>query len=115
LEWLQTKREQIINSDVALVLIYINEAHSKKWKKGLKNHPDVHRVIGDRIRSAKHAVRKLEIPFPVFVDNWDSEFEENYHSWPDKHYLIDNHSFVILDYTRYDHGIAINDYATLWT
>jgi hypothetical protein len=43
----------------------------------------------DRMARAKEFIEEDQPPFPVYVDTWEDTFEQTFHAWPDKYYLID--------------------------
>ena len=94
-----------------VIFIYINEAHSSKWPIGRDHQPDPHTSIADRISHARKFQKDNAWPYEIFIDCWDNSFEELFHAWPDKYYLLDS-KFKILARSTYgteDHNDAVVD------
>ena len=99
-----------MNGSYRLILIQIQEAHSKYWPTGMSDHPDLQRTFEDRVNRAKAFIQKYNIQFEVYVDPWGDPFEQTFQSWPDRYYLIDNENKV-LDKSKYSYGANLmNDY-----
>lgn len=75
---------------VAVVLIYIHEAHSSAWPVGLPDQPEPHACYADRVRRAC-AFRDANpgLPYPLYLDTWGDAFEQRYRAWPDHYYLVE--------------------------
>jgi len=50
---------KLIHSGYRIILVQIQEAHSKYWPQGMDNHPDIHRTLEDRISRAQEFNAKL--------------------------------------------------------
>jgi len=84
------------STKIRVIMVYINEAHSKKWKIGLPHHPEPHKDFQDRIARAQQIVEEYKVPYELYVDGWNNEFETTFRSWPDKYYLIDKDLKVLM-------------------
>lgn len=85
---------------ILFILVQIDEAHSTEWQIGLENHPSPHKNIQDRLERANNFVMSENVPFPVYVDNWQNEFAEIYQAWPDEYYHF-NSDLIILAKSEY--------------
>lgn len=82
-------------------MIYIDEAHSDRWKIGLQEkHLPPQKDINDRLLRAKTFVEKEKCPYPVYVDTWSNDYALQTHSWPDRFFLIDK-QWKILETSEY--------------
>lgn len=88
--------------DILFILIQIDEAHSSLWPAGVTNQPEPQKDIQDRMCRAKKFVDTENVPFDVYVDNWNNEFAEKYRAWPDKFYHINENKQVI---TKSSYGV----------
>jgi hypothetical protein len=86
--------------NVHLILIYVNEAHSNKWPQGYDHQPNAPISMQDRIFSAKAFVDDNHCTIPVFVDLWNNCFDDLFHAWPDKYYLVDS-DLKLITYSSY--------------
>lgn len=101
-------------SDIKVVFVQINEAHSTKWPLGLTDHPEVHCDLKDRLERAQRFVEDYKFPYPVYVDQWTDDFENSYHAWPDQYSLIDCKTGKIMTHSKYsEDAMVTNDYAKL--
>lgn len=99
--------------NIGLVLIQIEEAHTKKWPLGFTDHPENHHTFEDRISRANEFVAKFNQFENVYVDGWDNNFEQSFQAWPDCFVLI-NEDLMILEKSEYcTNAVIINDYATI--
>ena len=73
---------------IVFVLVYIDEAHSKRWPVGI-DHPDPHAGIGDRIDRARRFLPEFRAPFSMVVDSWSNDFAETFRAWPDRYFHLD--------------------------
>jgi len=78
-----------IKNNLRVIFIYINEAHSSKWPIGRDYQPEPQKSIQERIDRAKEFKKLHDWPYEIFVDTWENKFEELFHAWPDKYYLLD--------------------------
>jgi len=81
--------------NIKVILIYIDEAHSNKWKIGLNNHPDPQKDFEDRIKRAKKFILDFDPTYELYVDLWNNNYANAFHAWPDKYYLIDKDKKVL--------------------
>ncbi len=103
--------EKIKKSKYCLILVQIQEAHTKLWPLGMTNHPDLQKTFSDRVERANIFKDKYKIPYKIVIDPWGDIFENIYHAWPDKYYLIGTDHRVITK-SEYNMGaIVVNDYA----
>lgn len=91
---------KLVNSNWRIILIQIQEAHSKSWPLGMNNHPDLQRNLYDRVARANEFDKKLienninlqdkitSKAIRVVIDTWNDEFENIYQCWPDKFYAL---------------------------
>lgn len=102
--------QHVKKSEYELFFIQINEAHSDRWPLGFTDHPPVQKDFDDRLTKA--CTFSEEFPYTIFVDTWSDQFEETYHAWPDKYYLIEQSSGKILNHSTYNDNAEVNnDYA----
>jgi len=77
--------------DIAHFLsIYISEAHaSDVWPLGNQVCVPQHNTIEDRIKVAKEQlIEKRDCKVPILVDSMDNQFDNKYHGWPERFYII---------------------------
>jgi len=77
--------------DIAHFLtIYISEAHpSDVWPLGRTVCIDQHKTIDDRIKAAKEQlIEKRSCKIPILIDSMDNEFDNEYHGWPERFYVL---------------------------
>jgi len=99
-------------TNINLVFVHINEAHSVKWPLGLTDHPQVHSSIEDRIERAQKFVIDYDFPYTVYIDTWTDDFEKSYQAWPDKYYIIENGT--IQEHSQYsEDALVTNDYVKM--
>lgn len=100
--------------NIGLVLVQIEEAHSKKWSTGFEDHPDNHNTFEDRVERAKKFISMFEcFRDNVYVDGWHNEFENTFQAWPDQFVLVDK-NLKILTKSEYTMDAAIfEDYADI--
>jgi len=91
---------QLFNSNWRIILIQIQEAHSKSLPLGMNNHPDLQTNLYDRVQRANEFNKKLienninlqdkitSKAIRVVIDTWNDEFENIYQCWPDKFYAL---------------------------
>jgi hypothetical protein len=114
---------KLIHSGYRIILVQIQEAHSKYWPQGMDNHPDIHRTLEDRISRAQEFNNKLiehgidlldtnvKKALRVLVDPWGDEFEKLYQCWPDQYYIL-SVDHTILKKSEYTMDAVIEeDYA----
>lgn len=70
--------------------VYISEAHaSDVWPLGTTVCVKQHTSIQDRIDAAKeHLIEKRQCKIPILVDNIINGFDDYYHGWPERFYVI---------------------------
>ena len=114
---------KLIHSGYRIILVQIQEAHSKYWPQGMDNHPDIHRTLADRMLRAyefnskllEHGINLEDIDVKkalrVVIDPWGDEFEKLYQCWPDQYYILsENH--IIVKKSEYTMDAVIEeDYA----
>lgn len=103
---------------IGVILIQIQEAHSTLWKIGLDYCPEPQKTYEERVKRANEFVKKYDCPYPVYIDGWDDNFEQNYRAWPDKYYYVDVKTCKVLQKSEYDKegekdGLIKDDYASL--
>ena len=101
-------------NNISLMLVQINEAHTKKWPLGMNDHPDEQKTFEDRINRANEFIT-LYPSFSeyIYIDNWNNDFENTFKAWPDKYYFI-NDKYEVLNMSEYDlNAVVINDYTDL--
>ena len=100
-------------NNIGLILIQIEEAHTKKWPLGFTDHPDNHNIFENRVSRANDFAKRFNQFENVYIDGWDNNFEETYQAWPDRFVLIDN-DLKILEKSEYSMNvIIINDYVNI--
>lgn len=87
--------------NILFILIQIDEAHSSAWPAGLVNQPEPQKDINGRLYRAQHFVKSENVPLDVYVDDWNNEFAECYHAWPDKFYHVNENKQVV---TKSEYG-----------
>ena len=114
---------KLIHSGYRIILVQIQEAHSKYWPQGMDNHPDIQRSLKDRMLRAyefnskllEHGINLEDIDVKkalrVVIDPWGDEFEKLYQCWPDQYYILsENH--IIVKKSEYTMDAVIEeDYA----
>jgi len=73
-------------SPIQLVLVQIQEAHTRLWPLGMVDHPEPQRTLEERMERAR--AFKATVPFHVVVDCWEDPFERRFHAWPDRYHWI---------------------------
>lgn len=83
-------------SNYRIILVQIQEAHSKYWPLGMDNHPDIQHNLDERIVCANEFTSKFNISgnkgnsaIRVLIDPWGDIFENTYQAWPDQYYIIE--------------------------
>ena len=100
---------------IKLILIQIDEAHSSAWPKALPDQPEPHANIEDRTERAQFYVNAENPPFDVYIDTWNNDFEQRFHAWPDKFYMI-NSDKTVMEKSKYGakrDAMINHDYAKL--
>lgn len=87
--------EGLIKKNIKLILIHINEAHSTKWKIGLKNHPEPQYSFQDRFNRTVDFVKNHNPPYDVYIDNWKNDYDNKYATWPDKYFQVNKNLQII--------------------
>lgn len=98
-------------SEFRIVLVQIQEAHSKKWPLGLPDHPDIHYNINDRIERAKEFIDKYGLNYRILVDPWGDPFENTFQCWPDQYYIITPEKKIMKKSEYSLDACIIDDYA----
>ena len=76
----------------------------------MSDHPSPQETFKERAERAQKFVKDYNISFEVYIDPWGDPFENTYHSWPDKYYMIDNNKNII-NTSEYSYGAEVtNDY-----
>lgn len=86
-------------SDIAsFMMVYISEAHATDvWPLGNTVCVNQHKSIEDRIKAAKEfIVEERKNKIPLFVDTMDNVFDENFHAWPERFYIIQGNAFKFI-------------------
>lgn len=111
---------KLIHSGYRIILVQIQEAHSKYWPQGMDNHPDIHRTLEDRISRAQEFNAKLiangimlddidvKKALRVVIDIWGDEFEKLYQCWPDQYYIL-SPDYTILKKSEYSMNAVIEE------
>jgi len=105
--------DRLKESNYHLILVQIQEAHTKLWPLGMTNHPDLQLDFSQRVSRANEFKEKYSIPFRIVIDPWGDMFENIYQAWPDKYYLIGTDGKVITRSEYALNAVVINDYADL--
>lgn len=98
----------MIESNIELILIYINEAHSTLWPIGLEDHPEPQKNLDERIERAKKIKYENNIPYKIYVDTWENKFDDLFRAWPDQYYYV-NSDGVIIEKSKYENGKSYVD------
>lgn len=93
---------------IQLVLIQIHEAHSTLWPISLEGEVEPHKCFEDRVKRANEFVEKYNVPYEVYIDGWDNEFDNLFQSWPDREYFVTKDK-TILKTCSYDHEIETDE------
>ncbi len=111
---------KLIHSGYRIILVQIQEAHSKYWPQGMDNHPDIHRTLEDRVSRAQEFNAKLiangimlddidvKKALRVVIDPWGDEFEKLYQCWPDQYYIL-SPDYTILKKSEYSMNAVIEE------
>ena len=86
---------ELDQAHIQVLMIYIQDAHTEKWKIGLDNHPPPQKDFADRVSRANAFQQKYANPYPTYVDGWDNECSNIYQSWPDRWHLLDQNLNLI--------------------
>jgi Flp pilus assembly protein TadD len=75
------------------VLVYVHEAHtSENWQSTVNQRQGVdvppEKSLEEKEQHAALCIRKLDLKFPVVVDNMDRKIESAYGAWPSAVYLV---------------------------
>ena len=62
-------------NNIGLILIQIEEAHTKKWPLGFTDHPDNHNIFENRVSRANDFAKRFNQFENVYIDGWDNNFE----------------------------------------
>jgi len=73
---------------IKIFLIYINEA--------LKDKDNIQTSFNDRIIKANNYAKQNFVPYPIYIDTWNNDFDHKYQAYPNKYYLIDNNFRVCI-------------------
>lgn len=103
------------DSNYRLVLVQIQEAHTKLWPLGMSDHPDAQKDFKERVSRANAFRDKYSIPYRIVVDPWGDLFEKKFRAWPDKYYMIAPDSdHTILAKSEYSlDALVKNDYGEM--
>lgn len=94
MEKLFSLADQLKERNIAIILVQIDEAHSCEWPVNIKHifnveQPKPQQCFSDRMDRAKEFIQTYNPPYPVYVDNWDNAFAEQFRAWPDKYHFVD--------------------------
>lgn len=78
-------REYRDNDNVAVFLVYINEAHPVRQGAGIA----VHRDIDDRVAAAVQCTDGLGLTIPILIDSMDRQAEAAYGARPAATVVVD--------------------------
>jgi iodothyronine deiodinase-like protein len=90
------------NPNVAILLIYVNEAHPVRSKKGTaadaRDHRDIGRAtkIQDRVLAASKCMEGLKLTLPILIDGMDSAAQKAYRGSPAATAVIDLQGKIVL-------------------
>jgi len=87
--------EDLKKHNIQVILIQIDEAHSKDWPVGLEEMPESHKTFQDRINRANYFVDNHKPPYETYIDGWDNEFGEKFRAWPDEYYCVNKELEII--------------------
>lgn len=109
--------EKLNEAKIGVVMVQIEEAHSKLWPIGRDHCPINHTSFEDRAQRANDFIETYNCPYPVYVDGFDNQFEKIFRSWPDKYYFIGQDK-VVLNKSEYGRegdrdGKIVLDYVNL--
>lgn len=99
--------------NIGLILIQIEEAHTKKWPLGFSDHPENHNTFENRVFRANEFVKKFDKFENVYIDGWENIFEETFQAWPDRFILVDKNLKILAKSEYSNNAIIINDYADI--
>jgi hypothetical protein len=100
-------------NNIGLILIQIEEAHTKKWPLGFLDHPENHNTFENRVSRANEFVKRFTKFENVYIDGWNNIFEETFQAWPDRFVLVDK-DLKILEKSEYSfNAVIFNDYADI--
>ena len=76
--------------------VYISEAHAtNEWPLGRRVCISQHETLEDRIAAAQAYHKDMQAKVPLVVDPMNNSFNNTYHAWPERLYIINN---GVLDY-----------------
>jgi hypothetical protein len=79
----------------------------------MSDHPSPQTSFQERVERAQKFVKDYNVSFEVYIDPWGDPFENAFHSWPDKYYLVDNNKKICTK-SEYSYDAAVmNDYGRL--
>ena len=113
MHYLFSVASQLQEIGVRLILIQIHEAHSDAWPVGLKDQPTVQQSFQDRVERANRFAIEHKVPYDIYIDGWDDQFEQGFRAWPDRYFLVDlnDHNPVITRTSTYNMKMdALVDY-----
>jgi len=88
----------MLECKVAIVFVYVDDAHTSEWPAGVKNQPEPHANQADRERHAQSfAAEHIVSPvMSIMVDGWDNAMDNACGLWPDTAYqvVIATHTIV---------------------
>lgn len=80
-----------------IFIIYIKEAHAYDvWPIGLSagtiNYS--HKVIKDRLHCAKKMKDSFNLKIPIYCDNMNNEFQNEFACWPFRYFVVKNNKLI---------------------
>lgn len=75
--------------NLKVILVQVDEAHSDAWPTGLIEQPAPQCCFQDRLNAADAFIRRYDVQYPVYVDNWNNDFANLFRAWPDKFHCVD--------------------------
>ena len=98
--------ERLEKAGVAVLMVYIQEAHTTLWPVGL-NHPSPQKDIADRLARARLFQDEEKCPYPILVDGWANTFMHALRAWPDRYVWVED-SLTILKTSEYGRSGDMN-------
>lgn len=99
---------RLARSKIRLYLIQISEAHSSLWPVALPDQPEPQQSYEERRQRALRYQATDQPPYPVLVDGWDNHFQNTFHAWPDKYFIVDA-THTIRYHSQYGNALIKED------